>query len=75
MEEDRGFPPKVVKDFTEEDITGKTKMAQKDLVSFSFVAIMAHGFRGLIYDKNKTQYQINFILVCIYYFINFLRVN
>ena len=54
-----GFPPQVVKDFTETDIMQKIRQAQSGTLSCLFVAIMAHGVRGLILDMNLRPIEIN----------------
>jgi len=54
-----GFPPQVVKDFTETDIMRKIRQAQSGTLSCLFVAIMAHGVRGLILDVNRRPIEIN----------------
>ena len=54
-----GFPAQVVKDFTETDIEQKIRQVQSGTPSCLFVAIMAHGVRGLILDMNLRPIEIN----------------
>jgi len=54
-----GFPPQVVKDFAETDIMKKIRQAQRGTLSCLFVAVMAHGVRGLILDTNRKPIEIN----------------
>jgi len=54
-----GFPAQVIRNFTETDIMQKIRQVQSGTLSCLFVAIMAHGVRGLILDMNDRPIEIN----------------